>query len=182
VSGRIDHSLFSLIVLTSVGAAAFDLARSKIPNFITFTGIILGLTFGFIRGGWLGLGDSFLGVSLALLFTGWMYLFGGLGAGDIKLYMALGALGGWRYGLEVVIVSLLVGGLVALVVLGVRGQLFRFLYQIYRFLLTRIVRELEPEPLLLGNLNTFPFGLPIGVAAIWCSVDEPLRWIGWRLW
>jgi Flp pilus assembly protein protease CpaA len=182
MSGRIDPSLLSLVFLTSLSAAAFDIARSKIPNFITFSALLLGVLLGALRGGWLGLSEALLGGILPFLLTFWMYFFRWLGAGDIKLYMALGALGGWHYGVEVVLVSLLIGGIIAFFVLTVRGRLIPFFKQIYRFVLTRWVKDLEPEPLLRGPTHTFPFAIPIGLAAIWCSVGQPLQAIGWRLW
>ncbi len=74
-------------------AAVFDdLRRRKISNRITAAGLAAGVALGAFEGGWRGLGHSLLGVAAgfgAFLLCYWL---GGLGAGDLKLMAAFGAL------------------------------------------------------------------------------------------
>lgn len=80
---------FALAVLL-LPATAFDLVRRRIPNRLTVTGLLLGLLWHVVDGRGMGLAFSLGGIGvagLALL----LWLAGGLGAGDVKLFAAIGA-------------------------------------------------------------------------------------------
>jgi prepilin peptidase CpaA len=149
---------------------------------LTLPSILVGLVAAAWLGGWAALGDSFLGLLIGLLAYGWIYAVGMLGAGDVKFLMALGALGGWRYGLDVAVLAFLLGGAFSAALLGLRGKLPGFFRRLYRWGLTRLVRGLEPEPLKIDESQKFPFGVAIAFAAIWSLHGRPLAELGWRLW
>lgn len=111
-----------LLLLVSL-SAAFDAKERRIPNKVTFIGIVVGLLFNLITGGWTGLFTSFLGllVGIAIFFI--PFAMGGMGAGDVKLMGAIGALMGWRFSLEAAIYSALVGGAMVLVYLVYTGKM-----------------------------------------------------------
>lgn len=105
-----------LLMLVSL-SAAFDAKERRIPNKITFLGIIVGLLFNLITGGWMGLFNSFLGLVAGIAIFFIPFAIGGMGAGDVKLMGAIGALMGWRFSMETAIYSALVGGLMVFVYL-----------------------------------------------------------------
>ena len=105
-----------LLLLVSL-SAAFDAKERRIPNKITFIGIIVGLLFNLFVGGWMGLLNSFLGMLAGIAIFFLPFAMGGMGAGDVKLMGAIGALMGWRFSLETAIYSALVGGVMVLVYL-----------------------------------------------------------------
>ena len=82
----------------------------RIPNVFSLGAIVAGLTYlayagnALLSGTWL---DVLLGVLLALLLTLPAYIMRWLGAGDVKLLLAIASLGGW----EAVITSFAVAGL-----------------------------------------------------------------------
>jgi len=82
------------IIGVALGCAASsdDLRRRQISNSITVSGLAAGLVYGTAAGGLVGLGRSaggaVLGFALFLIF----YCLGGMGAGDLKLAAAFGAL------------------------------------------------------------------------------------------
>ena len=78
-------------------SAAFDARERRIPNKITFMGIIVGLLFNLITGGWTGLLNSFFGLLAGIAIFFIPFAVGGMGAGDVKLMGAIGALMGWRF-------------------------------------------------------------------------------------
>jgi prepilin peptidase CpaA len=82
--------LFSACVL--IAAAVFDLRYQKIPNALTFPTILIALAYaGFARGldGLLfSAGGLVLGMGILIV----PYLMGGMGAGDVKLLGAVGAI------------------------------------------------------------------------------------------
>lgn len=105
-----------LLMLVSL-SAAFDAKERRIPNKITFMGIIVGLLFNVVTGGWSGLLNSFLGLLAGIAIFFIPFAVGGMGAGDVKLMGAIGALMGWRFSLETAIYSALVGGVMVLIYL-----------------------------------------------------------------
>jgi prepilin peptidase CpaA len=98
-----------------LGAASYtDLRWRRIPNYLTFPGFGLGLILYLATGGWIGL---LLGVSGALLAPSLLSLAHGgkgLGMGDIKLAIALGALLGPILGAVAMVLSMIAGAGVAL--------------------------------------------------------------------
>ncbi|MCO4891726.1 prepilin peptidase [Cupriavidus sp. WGtm5] len=101
-----------VIVLT---AAAIDLQRRRIPNWLTFGAWALAIPAQIAMHGF---GHGFLTWSLGWL-TGLavllpLYLLRGMAAGDVKLMAAVGAWLGAAMAFEIALVAFLVGGLWAL--------------------------------------------------------------------
>jgi prepilin peptidase CpaA len=98
-----------------LAAASYDLKIRKIPNWLNLSGVILGvgLNYFFLRGA--GLRLALLGLSLALLIYFPLFVVRGMGAGDVKLMAAVGAIAGPRNWLVIFLATAIIGGLVALV-------------------------------------------------------------------
>jgi prepilin peptidase CpaA len=80
-------------VLVLGGIAVFeDLRRRQIPNWLTGAGVMAGFVCGAAKSGWDGLGMAAGGAAAGFLLFLIFYLLGGMGAGDIKLLSAFGAL------------------------------------------------------------------------------------------
>lgn len=94
-------------------AAAWDLLQGRIPNRLTYSGIVGGLALRVCLGGWRGLGD---GLAAGLLGGGIFFLFflvRGMGAGDVKLMAAVGCWTGVRQALVIMLASAIAGGVLA---------------------------------------------------------------------
>lgn len=155
------------IVLLCVGASATDLWRGKIYNVLTAPALAIGLALALAGGGLAGLGHALLAVALGLVLYGWMYALRFLGAGDVKLLMALGALGGtWEFVARTAFFGVVFGGALALLVLLVRGKLPGFLRRARDFFYGLLVRELEIVPFRADQREQLPFGVPIAAAAL----------------
>ena len=105
----------SVIAVTIVGgamvAASFtDITRFRVYNALTFPLLGAGLIFGLATGGLGGLGAAMSGAAFGFGVLLLPYLMGGLGAGDVKFVMAVGA---W-VGADVLLPGILVGGVVVL--------------------------------------------------------------------
>lgn len=125
---------FILIVL--VGAALFlDLAKNRIPNYLTFPAIGLGLLSYTVTGGFSGLWFSFLGllVGIALFFI--PFAMGGVGGGDVKLLGAVGALQGWQFVLTAGLLTAAAGGVMAILYLLFNRSFLRVLKKMAGFVL-----------------------------------------------
>ncbi|MCC7441632.1 MAG: prepilin peptidase [Bdellovibrionales bacterium] len=163
-------------------AAATDLFRGKIYNWLTFPVAVAGLVHGAWGGGLAGLGSAAAGLGLGLLLLGWMYPMGFMGAGDVKLLAALGAWMGPALTVETALVSIALGGVLALLLLAVRGKIRAFLSRAYLFLAGIFVKQLVAAPMTIDRSQRMAFGLPLAAAAILCAWDDPFGRLGWRLW
>jgi prepilin peptidase CpaA len=124
-----------ILVALIVAALYFDLTKKRIPNFLTFPAILWGLVSHTAAGGLSGFWFSFTGllVGLAIFFI--PFAMGGMGAGDVKLLGAVGALQGWQFVLSAALLTALAGGVMALVYLIATGRLLRVLKKGAGFLL-----------------------------------------------
>jgi prepilin peptidase CpaA len=118
-----------LPLLLAVWMGWRDLKTRRIPNFLTFGIALSGLAFQSVWFGWNGLSEGALGLLLGFSLLFIPYLFGGLGAGDVK---ALAAMGAWLG--PVLVMSLffymtICGVLIALGMLCWKGKLRRTLSQ-----------------------------------------------------
>src|SRR5436309_8439245 len=111
--------LTAAIAVASV-AVYTDTRRTRIPNWLTFPALGVGLAMHAILGGTEALMPSLQGAGLGLLLFLVPFLIGGMGAGDVKLLAALGAFVGPEHVFIVFFVSALVGGVTGLLVLARR--------------------------------------------------------------
>ena len=104
-------------------AAIADVRTRRIPNWLTLVALLLGVAGNTWLHGPAGaltaLAGAALGIGLLLPF----YAMGAIGAGDVKLLGALGAVLGPLALVSVAVYGALVGGLMSAVILAVRGRL-----------------------------------------------------------
>src|ERR1700686_1387531 len=86
-----------VLIVLLLAAAVFDVAYRRIPNWLTVTGVLLGVALNAI----IGPPEAGLLFSLAGLAVGFgvyaaLYALRAMGAGDVKLMAAVGALVGWQ--------------------------------------------------------------------------------------
>lgn len=176
MSGKTEYLIYGIVFISLV-AAGTDIARGKIYNWLTLPGMIGGLAAMAVVSGWAGALDSLGGIGLGFLLYGVLFFMGAMGAGDVKMLMALGAWGGWQFALHTGVLGIFIGGAVALVLLIATGRIGGFLRRIHHFFLSLTVKELAVEPPRLDRGFTMPFGVSIGAAAIWVAVGNPIkRW------
>lgn len=113
----------ALLLALIFASGLYDLKERKIPNIITFTGILIGIIFNLITGGWTGLLQAVLGLFVGLTIFFLPFVMGGMGAGDVKLMGAIGALMGWQFSIMTAVYSALVGGVMVLGYLLFKGIL-----------------------------------------------------------
>jgi prepilin peptidase CpaA len=106
-----------------------DMRTRRIPNYLTLGTAVAGLAYNLIFHGWPGLLSGFLGMLLGFGFLILPYIWGGMGAGDVKAFAALGAWLGPGGTLYLFCYMGLAGGLLALAVLCWRGLLWQKLRQ-----------------------------------------------------
>ena len=103
----------AVLLLWGVPIVYFDLTRHRIPNFLTYSGILAGLLIFllFRRDQLANFPVAFL-IAFGVYYV--CYMFGWLGGGDVKLMSMVGLLGGKGFLVEVMLYSAVIGGLIAL--------------------------------------------------------------------
>ena len=113
----VDPFLLILLISILIVAVIIDIRVKKIPNLITFPTMVLGLVYYGVTNGWDGLLFSLGGLALGMGVFFVLYTMGGMGAGDVKLMGAVGAIVGSKGILLTALFSAIVGGIYALIVL-----------------------------------------------------------------
>ena len=89
---RSMHSFAWWPTLIAVAVATFtDMRRRIIPNWLVMPFLLAGLTASGWMDGWHGISRSLMGLGLGLAIYGALFWMGSMGAGDVKLAMAIGA-------------------------------------------------------------------------------------------
>lgn len=105
------------------GSLFYDLRERRIPNFLTFTGVVVGLILQAVLNGREGLLASFLGLGLGLLVLFPLFAVSKFGAGDVKLLAAIGALRGFQFLWRAALLGAVSGGFMAVVALAYHREL-----------------------------------------------------------
>lgn len=167
-----------------LAAAVIDTRTMRIPNQITYPGVVLGLALGFalpcaagqgaLRALQVGLVPSIAGcLSLFVLFgaLSWM---GAMGMGDTKLMAAVGALLRWPLCLQAALCVFLAGGVLSLVVAVARGSLGAVLSNLARGGKVLLGRARSSNSL---ELHRIPYGLAILAGVAWAVLANRFPFI-----
>jgi len=131
------ESLFMVGALTVAGVGAItDVMTRRIPNNVTYLGMMVAIAGRFALQGWHGLESAIVGGLLAGSAFLVFYLAHVMGAGDVKLITAVGCFAGQGGAIEIVLATAIAGGIFAIVyslwrrrlrtVLANTGNLIRF--------------------------------------------------------
>lgn len=102
----------AIIILMTL-CVYFDFRYRKIPNIITMPVIVFGLSYWTVVNKYDGFTFSLIGILVGFLVFLLPYIAGGMGAGDVKLMMAVGALIGWKLTLISALYTAIAGGIIA---------------------------------------------------------------------
>jgi prepilin peptidase CpaA len=112
-----DRLLLAALVTT---AAVFDFRTRRIPNWLCIAGLLCGVFFQDTR-------QALLGAGLALLIYIPLFALRAMGGGDVKLMAAVGSIAGPKAWIAIFLITALAGGLIALVLIAVKGRFARTL-------------------------------------------------------
>lgn len=110
-----------LLGLLCLIALFTDIRYGVIPNKLNGSFCLLGIGFQALMAGWSGFQLALIGAVASFVAVWLLYLCGAVGAGDVKLFAAIGSIVGVYHGLWVLVYSILLAGIVALSVILYRG-------------------------------------------------------------
>lgn len=162
-------------------AAVYDARYRRIPNWLTVTGVLIGLGLNAfqegvlgsaaIRGSWTGLMFSLAGLLAGFGVYLALYLLRAMGAGDVKLMAAVGSIVGWQNWLVIFLCTAVTGGVLAIVVSLAKKRLGKTLFNV-GFILHEM-KSLRPAYLKNEELDVksdkalrLPHGVVIAVGSL----------------
>jgi len=160
------------ILLLSVAAAwatvgaGFDIASRRIPNRLSYSGILVGILLRTGVLGWRGLATALAGGALAGGIFFLLYLVRGMGAGDVKLITAVGCFSGFPNVVQILVACALVGGIMALGLALYRGSTLRMLRNVWELLRFHAGHGAQVHPTLnIDNPQAIRLPYAIAIAA-----------------
>jgi len=169
-------------VLVALIAGVTDLRSRRIPNWLTVPGFVLGVTLNTIFGGWSGLKASLLGAGFGLLILLPFVLLRSLGAGDWKLAGALGAFTGWNVLLDLLMISVLVAGVMAVGLVIYKRRVIETMRNMAHMTTALLTFRMPGAEVSLDNPQSakVPYGVAMALSVLLYGAREAWahRWIG----
>lgn len=105
----------ALLIPLAVIITYYDVRYRRIPNAFVLATLLSGIIVNTIFGGWQGTLASLTGCFLAFILMFMLHVFGAMGAGDVKLFAAIGSVTGAAYVFPMFLIVILTGGVLAVV-------------------------------------------------------------------
>jgi prepilin peptidase CpaA len=156
-------------------AAVTDIRSGVIPNWLTLPALGVALLAHLVSGGLSSLVAAVFGAAACSLVPYLMFRKEAAGGGDVKLFAAIGAIGGVSFGLEAQILALVIATFFALARLTWRGKLWRTIVNAVRLGLNPFLPRRWRRPIAAELLTPVRMGLPILLgAALAAALRYPL--------
>jgi prepilin peptidase CpaA len=152
--------------LSAIAGSVFDVKSRRVPNLITGPSVLLGLSMHLALGGWRGLLNSLAaGLICGIVFLVF-YLAGGMGAGDVKLILAVGCIAGIAHVPYILVLTAISGGIMAIALALYRGRLTSTFMNVAALASHHSRSGLQPHPdLNLSNEQTLRLPYALAIAA-----------------
>jgi len=173
-----SYLLTGAVLVAAIGGIG-DLRSARIPNWLTYSGLLTALILRSGLLGWQGFKSGVVAmlVSAALFYV--LFVIGAMGGGDLKLMAAVSAWAGREHVFSVLIAAALAGGLLAIVYMLFARGLHKTLWNVVDLVRFRLTSGLLPHPVLnvrqSGTLRV-PFGVAIAMGTLFCAGNA----IWWR--
>ena len=139
-----------------------DIRYRRIPNKLVLAILLSGLTINTIFGGSHGLLLSLggFGLSFGIMFL--LHVFGTMGAGDVKLFAAIGAVNGLSLVIPTLLLVALTGGVLAIVMMVYSGRVRTTMFGVLQFFYGLLPGQRVPRfEIPADRKYTLPYAVPI---------------------
>ncbi|MFT6348874.1 MAG: prepilin peptidase CpaA [Psychromonas sp.] len=168
----------SIILLIFLIALYFDLRYQRIPNWLCAAALIIGFTVQFYFSEWAGLLSAFLGAGLALLILFPAFALKMLGAGDVKLMIAIGSFLDIKFLLWSIIYAVIAGTLTSICL-----ALYKLGWQSFKEILVHYLRCLYLRQFIRASNQQFlklkvAYAPALAMGWLWaCSQNADVLWL-----
>ncbi|HBB89788.1 MAG TPA: hypothetical protein DC047_19450 [Blastocatellia bacterium] len=156
-----------LLVPLAIVIGYYDVRYRRIPNAFVLAALVGGLALNGIFGGLSGVAASLGGCALAFVLMFTLHIFGAMGAGDVKLFAAIGAVTGAQLVVPTFLVVVLTGGLLAVVSIIRAGTVITTLHRVLQILVGLLPGWQMPKfAVPADRTHTIPYGVAITMGSI----------------
>lgn len=157
----------ALLVPLAAIITYYDVRYRRIPNVFVLATLVCGVTLNTLTGGTSGLVSSLGGLLLAFGLMFVMHVFGAMGAGDVKLFGAVGSVVGSAYVVPTFLVVLLTGGVLAFVSVLRAGTFTATMHRVLQILVGLLPGwELPRFSVPADKRATIPYGVAITLGSL----------------
>lgn len=155
--------LHGWLIAVLIASAITDLRQRRIPNLLTYSTVFMALVAYSAAGGWEGLSYSLGGLAIGFSILFLPYLLGGMGAGDVKLMSAVGAVLGFNQTVVCFLFIAVCGGIMAVGFMIHRRNLKNTLLKTFLSMLYLFTNK-DASLLKVDKNKITQEGIPYGVA------------------
>jgi prepilin peptidase CpaA len=157
----------TLLVPLAVIIAYYDVRYRRIPNAFVLATLAAGLAINMIFAGFQGVAASLGGCALGFVLMFMLHIFGAMGAGDVKLFAAIGAVTGAQLVIPTFLVVILTGGLLAIVSMVRAGMVKTTMHRVLQILVGLLPGWQMPKFAVPADRKyTIPYGVAITMGSI----------------
>ena len=171
---RLEKYLYIGAVVVTVVGAITDIRSARLPNRLTYPGVIVALMLRTTLLGAAGLRSGAIGILIAGGLFSLLYVFGAMGGGDMKMMAAVGAWVGGSHVTTVLVAIALAGGILSLVSMIVNKNLISTVRNVVLLIWYRLTSGLHPHPemnIQAPGSRRVPFGVAIAMGTLFCAAN-----------
>jgi prepilin peptidase CpaA len=164
-----SQEVMKLILLIPIALVViyFDVKYRRIPNVIVVSTLVAGVIINSTIGSWSGMLGSAEGFALAFVPMFLMHLFGAMGAGDVKLSGAVGAVLGVTMVPLALIIIVMIGAVLAIYSMIRSGRVFSTLHGVLRIFVGIMPGwEMPRFAMPPDRRHTIPYGVAIMLGSL----------------
>lgn len=139
-----------------------DVRYRRIPNKLVFATLVAGIALNGFFGGFHGIASSLEGFAVGFVMMFVLHVFGTMGAGDVKLFAAVGSIVGISQVLPTLFVVALTGGVLAVCKMVYARRVGRTMVGVAQFFYGLLPGQTVPHfDVPADRSNTLPYAVPI---------------------
>jgi prepilin peptidase CpaA len=156
-----------LLLPISVAVIYYDVRYRRIPNLLVLTTLVLGLVINATFQGWNGLLAALAGMAVAFAPMLLLHVFGAMGAGDVKLAGAIGAVIGVKLVPSTLVLIVMLGAVLAIYSMMRSRSVFSTLHGVLRIFVGILPGwEMPRFSVPADRRHTIPYGVAIMLGSL----------------
>lgn len=160
-------TILALLVPLAIIITYYDVRYRRIPNPFVIATFIGGLVLHSILGGFQGTYTSIAGCALGFVLMFILHVFGAMGAGDVKLFAAIGAVIGVNLVVPTFVVVVVTGGVLAVFSVVRAGIFTTTMYRVLQIFVGMLPGWQMPKFAVPSDRrHTIPYGVAITLGSI----------------